>query len=83
MKKKIIIAFLLLTSVLTFAQTNKAGKIYVSDNKNEIGKAYTLGSDKSVNIVLDGPDPNKTKFLSLDLIAKRIFFPFCREKWQI
>ncbi len=54
MKKKIIIAFLLLTSVLTFAQTNKAGKIYVSDNKNEIGKAYTLGSDKSVNIVLDG-----------------------------
>ena len=54
MKKKIVIAFLLLTSVLTFAQTNKAGKIYISKNKNHIGKTYTLGSDKSLNIVLDG-----------------------------
>jgi hypothetical protein len=54
MKKKIIILLVLLSSAVTFAQKNSAGKIFISDIKSDIGKAYTLGSDKSLNIVLDG-----------------------------
>ena len=54
MKKKIIIVLVLLSSVVTFAQKNSAGKIFFSDIKSDIGKAYTLGTDKSLNIVLDG-----------------------------
>ncbi|NBU05295.1 MAG: hypothetical protein EBT39_02960 [Sphingobacteriia bacterium] len=54
MKKKFILLLVLLSSAVSFAQKNSAGKIYISDNKTDIGKAYTLGSDKSLNIVLDG-----------------------------
>ena len=49
-----LIALVLLTSAATFAQTNKAGKIFISDKKTDIGKAYTLGSDNALKKVLDG-----------------------------
>ena len=54
MKKKFLFALLILSSAALFAQNNTAGKIFVSGNKSEIGKAYTLGSDKSVSLILDG-----------------------------
>jgi hypothetical protein len=54
MKKTMLLALVLLTSAANFAQTNKAGKIFISDKKTDIGKAYTLGSDNAVKSVLDG-----------------------------
>ena len=54
MKKTFLFALLILSSAALFAQNNTAGKIFVSGNKSEIGKAYTLGSDKSVSLILDG-----------------------------
>jgi hypothetical protein len=54
MKKLITIILIIAASNITFAQNNSAGKIYTSKNKSDIGKAYTLGSDKSLDAVLEG-----------------------------
>lgn len=54
MKKTLLFAFLVLSSASIFAQKSTAGKIFVSSNKSDIGKSYTLGSDKALNLVLEG-----------------------------
>ena len=54
MKKTLLFALLLITSGSLFAQNNKFGKIFISGDKNDIGKSYTIGTDKSLNLVLDG-----------------------------
>ena len=44
MKKTMLIALVLLTSAATFAQTNKAGKIYLQHMKNNFNKGIFLWS---------------------------------------